>query len=528
MANSNSPLISLRKYLQKGPVFLIPHYQRGYIWGKSRGTDKNSVQYLIESILNCFEHETGLFLQGITVCNSGNEIEIIDGQQRTTALYLLLKYLGYEGEFSISYSVRTESDIFLKSLQNKSCQQIIEICKEDKNEIYQDIYYFKKTIREIDGALKTYDDTAKAKLLSFIAESDLVRFLYIDIPKGKAVTVFTMMNGNKADMQTGEIIKAELLRLISTADPKQEDISAGEMEARKWDENMTRSKYAREWDKWLYWWNRDEIKKFYHTDKIMGLLLETYYSMQYPGTPFNFDNFRDELLRGEDNRLCAKNVFYGLRQLQKRFEDAYGKPELHNKIGAILTLFNKDDKREFILDYFNDSTQTDVARVYKYAYTGMSFPKIKNNNEEEIKAVKKELMDVLSDENLYEDQGKHFHAYAQLLRRNVEADTRLRRPFDFSIWIEKSLEHIYPKSKGGSNGIGNLVLLYKNENSGFGAKSFSEKRNIYFNLTDDRMLRSWHLLHSISVFANEQWNEQQIENNKNEIIEEVKQYYEIQ
>ena len=154
-------------------------------------------------------------------------------------------------------------------------------------------------------------------------------------------------------------------------------------------------------------------------------------------------------------------------------------------------------------------------------------------------------------------------AFIQLLRLNIEEDTKLGRKFDFSIWNEKSLEHIYPKSKvyriiegklmngndkeishsdiddtylnqadfagiGSEHCIGNLVLLYKNENSSFGAKDFNEKKSSYFNLAHSKPFRSRHLLHTISVFAQEKWKAKDIQLNKEKILTEIKTYYGIQ
>ena len=47
--------------------------------------------------------------------------------------------------------------------------------------------------------------------------------------------------------------------------------------------------------------------------------------------------------------------------------------------------------------------------------------------------------------------------------------------------IEKDMLNRASFNKNGSEHcIGNLVLLYKNENSKFGAKTVEEKKNIYF------------------------------------------------
>ncbi|MFP3040569.1 hypothetical protein LQZ19_01995 [Treponema primitia] len=66
----------------------------------------------------------------------------------------------------------------------------------------------------------------------------------------------------------------------------------------------------------------------------MGLLVKSYFkgknNSKESKKDFNFGNFRDDLLRGENNSLEAKNVFAGLRKLQKKFEDVY------NSTGRVL------------------------------------------------------------------------------------------------------------------------------------------------------------------------------------------------
>lgn len=60
--------ISLREYLNKKKTFRIPSYQRGYVWGKNKiGGDKDSVSYMLDSLLNGFNNNTTIFIQGVTV-----------------------------------------------------------------------------------------------------------------------------------------------------------------------------------------------------------------------------------------------------------------------------------------------------------------------------------------------------------------------------------------------------------------------------------------------------------------------------
>jgi hypothetical protein len=559
-----SAIISLGDLIAQNPIITIPPYQRGYIWGKNRkDTSENSVEHILRSIRDSILTPSipkQLFLQGLTVSETSDGISVIDGQQRMTFFFLLLTCLQYKNNMQIRYNVRRDNCVggageFLRSIIGKSTDELHEMAKEDTNEKFQDLYFFKKTIRTILA-----ENIPHERINDILTN---IRFLYIVIPDRKASTVFTMMNGNKADMSEEEIIKAELLRLVSLSDDNSEDI--------RWEQNALRSRYAREWDKWLYWWNQNKVREFYRTEgHTMGWLLRTYFVRRAQGKKqFSFENFKETCLLGENPELSAKQTFYDLRHLQKSFEDIYNsayeterKKRLHNIIGAILLLLPKGDRSKFIIDYFAHANSFDVCDYYKIIFleSGLSHSQIIKylsniDADEELKTKKIEMLRSLSSDNLYNEDNSY--AFLQLLRRNIEEDTKLGRPFDFKIWKERSLEHIFPKSKvfdsvsnqieagegnnedmldrskfngnGSEHCIGNLVLLYKNENSKFGAKTVEEKKSIYFQVDEeDKPFRSRHLLHSMSVFAKSSWGIREIQENKESILNEIKNYYGIE
>ncbi|MCF2603314.1 DUF262 domain-containing protein [Parabacteroides distasonis] len=557
-------IISLGDLIAQNPIITIPPYQRGYIWGKNRkDTSENSVEHILRNIRDSILTPSipkKLFLQGLTVSEISDGISVIDGQQRMTFFFLLLTCLQYKNNMQIRYNVRRDNCVggageFLRSIIGKSTDELHEMAKEDMNEKFQDLYFFKKTIRTILA-----ENIPHERINDILTN---IRFLYIVIPDRKASTVFTMMNGNKADMSEEEIIKAELLRLVSLSDDNSEDI--------RWEQNALRSRYAREWDKWLYWWNQNKVREFYRTEEhTMGWLLRTYFVRRAQGKKqFSFENFKETCLLGENPELSAKQTFYDLRHLQKSFEDIYNsayeterKKRLHNIIGAILLLLPKGDRSKFIIDYFAHANSFDVCDYYKIIFleSGLSHSQIIKylsniDADEELKTKKIEMLRSLSSDNLYNEDNSY--AFLQLLRRNIEEDTKLGRPFDFKIWKERSLEHIFPKSKvfdsvsnqieagegnnedmldrskfygnGSEHCIGNLVLLYKNENSKFGAKTVEEKKSIYFQVDEeDKPFRSRHLLHSMSVFAKSSWGIREIQENKESILNEIKNYYGIE
>ncbi len=525
----SEPLMSLKQYLSKGKVFEIPDYQRGYVWGKSKRDSKDkkreikdSVTFFMDSLVNGSKAKSDLFLQGVTVSEQDNKIIIIDGQQRTTMLYLIMVYLGKANDFNIEYTVRKESDSFLRELKTLSQPEIIERCKKDENEEFQDIYYFKKSIRTISKFINE-EISDISEFYKYLNEQE--KFLYINIPESDAISVFTMMNGNKATMQSAEIVKADLLRLVS----QKRDL-VKDSEASRWDTNMVRSKYAREWDKWLRWWMRDDVKEFYNTKNVMGRLLDTFSGKNN----ITYAEFKAIFFEGTDSVKAAKDTFAKLRVVQKRFEDAFSVIELRNKIGAILKIQNYS--AAFIQAYFNEVLSFDIDKYLKLTYLGMNHTDIlKGDNQDIIDEAYKHNLEALENNLLYVEGDKE-PAFRQLLRLNVQAATALDQRFEFNIWNNRSLEHIYAKSKADTLGkftqdgdvhcIGNLVLLYKNDNSSFNASDFDDKKDIYFNLEKRKGFMSRNLLHTISIFAKKEWGQTEICNNKVAFIDEFKKHYE--
>ncbi|MDR1792569.1 MAG: DUF262 domain-containing HNH endonuclease family protein [Bacteroidales bacterium] len=580
---------TLQEYLyQNGKQFVVPNYQRGYKWAVKEDNMRSEVEKLMDNLINAFKSNIpSYFLQGVTVCEEDNNIVLIDGQQRTTTLYLLLWCIGKEKikDIDLQYKIRQKSEEFIKKLKDNN----FDYTEFDKDNLVQDIFYFKKAIEQIQEKLTKIDN--KDAFCKYILDN--VQILYIVIDKDKATKTFTMMNGSKATMLQEELIKAEMLRLVSVPDKENKEVSTSvdenldelkEIIAKDWETNALRSRYAREWDKWLYWWNREDVKEFFNAETPMGLLLEYYYKRDYykraknDKSAFNFDNFRPLIT----DKKKTKDVFKGLRDLQKSFEDIFNTPKIFNALGLVLYaegIRNAEDKKFETINYFieNKKDTTILADYAKWRLVGATHRQITKANDlredEETKENKAEnALYQLSQKFVY--QNAYEFAAKQLLRLNVEEDNKLNngkgRKFDFSIYANgKSLEHIHPKSKAyhsetqkNDNGeeikliykdgidnflekkpdgkgwlnrddltdctehsIGNLLLLDKNENSKFNNSDFETKKGYYFDTRT--AFKSRNLLHTIAVFANSNWGKGEIENNQKDFIERFEKDYEI-
>jgi uncharacterized protein with ParB-like and HNH nuclease domain len=97
-----------------GYTFIVEDYQRGYKW------NFNQVLDLLNDINN-FNPNGNLdsyCLQPVAVkaiddSNISNNYELVDGQQRLTTIYIILKICGVKDLFKISYKTRLESEKFL-------------------------------------------------------------------------------------------------------------------------------------------------------------------------------------------------------------------------------------------------------------------------------------------------------------------------------------------------------------------------------------------------------------------------------
>lgn len=601
------------------PLFVIPNYQRGFKWSVKPKDKDSSLEHLLHNLVDEFRvnPNNDYFLQGVTVTekmvNGRKNVILIDGQQRTTTIYLILWYLSNSNlqdtvehnSFDLSYEVRECSQLILSELKRIPSDNV-ETLKEDlcsaqslesysdtiNKENNQDAYYFIQAAHQIHSILK---DVEKTDFLKFLLNK--VSLLYIVVSEDKAVKTFTMMNGNKATMYQEELIKAEMLHAVSSKKTTLTQYMSPEKQlmqiwAQSWEGNSLRSKYAREWDKWLYWWNRKDVRDYFNTSKPMGLLLEFYALRKKSLKTLDYKEFK-QLLSNGSSEYQAKQIFKDLRDLQKSFEDLFSTPQIYNYLKmSLLCNTGREDMMDILLFFISNKHNLSILKDYaNWRLVGATHreychPESLKEEEKTKEAKAENVLDSLSKNRVY---GKSDDlAFKQLLRLNVEEYNRLQggkgQIFDFSIWKNKSLEHIYPKSRvyhialdkdknplfedgqqlyrrgdgstiserelkrlidekpgkmldrqdfngdGSEHCIGNLVLLYGRDNSKFGDKLFEEKKELYFKPDAEKeglSFKSRSLLHSMYAFAKSTWGVLEIQQQKKNFIEDFKKTYKI-
>lgn len=490
---------NIDNYLGSGAnrFFKIPAYQRGFKWGQLRADNRCDASQLVLDIIDAMKcGKAEYFIQGVTVYEEGFDVVLIDGQQRTTTLFLLLvllmnetesdQYLFCEGNFKLKYDIRIASQQFLENR-----------CRTGEFAVpnSQDEYLMKQASDEMKKCIST---EIKADLKEYLLYN--VQLFYIEVPKQQATQVFSMLNGSKAFMTADELIKSSFLsEATKMSDQQFESKSLDEtlenlksQIGNEWHTTAVRSKYARQWDKWLYWWNKPLVRAFYSTpDNPMGRLLEYYYKFEstntedtkYSNKPSKiatvFKLFQNEFIQDKES---AKASFEKLRKLQKTFEDLYNSTELHNYLGLTLA-HTKPNEVLKTLNYFVQYFKS-IEKLKRYSllatigitHTALVKDELDNDNRLDLSESVKNFIDSLKQPYVYTDDDAKENAFRCLLMLNVLASSDRNCKFEFfyrdkgkitPFYSNRSLEHIWPKSK----------VRFKNKDDESSYLSIDEKGN---------------------------------------------------
>lgn len=235
---------------------IIPNYQRGYKW------EISNVEDLLNDINNINNIDKNEHcLHNLTIIENENKWEIIDGQQRLTTIFLILKYLGKE-YYSLSYKIRQNTEDFfnneindiIKNLKDNKYKKELELFNDmkNKNNNYdkQDIYYICRALFTIYNWFnKNYKDKP---IEAFIEKLESVYFYKHEIKTNiKGETIFSNLNSGRVPLTYIELIKADLIINISEIEAKgnKSEILINEI----------RSNIGRLWDEMESWLAQDEV-----------------------------------------------------------------------------------------------------------------------------------------------------------------------------------------------------------------------------------------------------------------------------
>lgn len=179
--------------------FFIPSFQRGYRWTQLQ------VEQLIKDLKDFHEDSNKkptdwYCLQPLVVIrdDTNNRWIVIDGQQRLTTLFLILKCLGEDEIYSLDYETRKNSSKFLQNIDEKT---------DGDASTNPDFYCIFQNWHTINAKLKSY--AHKLDLANTILTR--TKFIWYKT-SGNPYDEFSRLNSGRISLSNAELIKALLLK----------------------------------------------------------------------------------------------------------------------------------------------------------------------------------------------------------------------------------------------------------------------------------------------------------------------------
>lgn len=173
-------------------VYQIPVYQRNYAW------EHDEIHALIKDVYDSMESGKCVYYIGTLVTYKRDEdvYEVIDGQQRLTTIYIILKAMAVDGIVNrLTYSARKMSAATIENLPN-----FVEECDRG---IRQGYHY---AVDELD---KVVEETDMYKFEDYFLNN--VRIIHYRVPKDVDLNhYFEVMNSRGEQLEKHEIVKAKL------------------------------------------------------------------------------------------------------------------------------------------------------------------------------------------------------------------------------------------------------------------------------------------------------------------------------
>lgn len=196
-------ILTPRKVGELEGSFFVPDYQRGYRWGKEE------VTRLLDDIAEA--GSSRYYLQPIvTKPMEDGRWELVDGQQRLTTLYLILRSIREflpqaQLKFTLSYQTRPGSAAYLDDP------------REDQALDNIDFFHMFAASRVVNEWFDRQKDASFAAIELYRALSSTVYVIWYEAPQQPEFdsrALFTRLNVGRIPLTDAELVKAELLSRI--------------------------------------------------------------------------------------------------------------------------------------------------------------------------------------------------------------------------------------------------------------------------------------------------------------------------
>lgn len=347
----------------KSKLFVIPEYQRPYAW------TEEEVETLFEDLWEFTvttggtERESSYFLGSVVSYENNNEQEIIDGQQRITTLFLLLRTI-YTKLTSTPPSERTaEAENFIRKIEpaiwktnkltgtvdyssilltsrvinnegNETLRKILETGKTDENA--KDNY--SKNYRHLQKLLDKHSKENPLMVYEFIYAL-LNQAILLPITadsQDTALTIFSTLNNRGLPLSDADIFKAKIYNHLEK-DEKKDFIEC-------WKDLDEQANSANE-----------SIQQLFYYNMFYMRALESDIKTTTPGVrKYYLDSNSKRLYKPEilDNLFIILNLWKVVNKLEKIEDEAWSKnPKIKQSLDILSSYPNEFWKYPVVVYY---------------------------------------------------------------------------------------------------------------------------------------------------------------------------------
>ena len=185
---------------QETKTYVIPVYQRNYAW------EENEITDLIKDVYDSFhKNPQAPYYIGtlVTFKRGDSKYEVIDGQQRLTTIYIILKTIGIQQiRNELTYSARKISAATLKHQDNYP-----ELGEEEDLGIRNGYKYAEKAINNL------VNESERQAFEQFFLHK--VHLIHYNVPKDVDLNhYFEVMNSRGEQLEKHEIVKSTLSQYL--------------------------------------------------------------------------------------------------------------------------------------------------------------------------------------------------------------------------------------------------------------------------------------------------------------------------
>ena len=392
--------------------FYVPAYQRGYRW-------KEEVAMLLSDIHEIPEGQN-YSLQPVVVKNIGDKkYELIDGQQRLTTIFLILRYIKdflpkSQIKFTIDYETRTNSRKFLESINFDNDDTKIDNIDE---------YFIHEATKIIVEWFGKQGDENQAAIDINTKFNKKIRIIWYEVNFNEdSVSLFTRLNIGRIPLTNSELVKALFLsRNNGIDDRKQLEI------ATDWD---VIEKELHNESLWFFITNESPKKYSTRIELIFNLM--AYNEKNKREKFFTFFHF-DNKIKKSNNK---SEVWTEIQRYFQRLKEWHENIDLYHKIGYLIAS-ESISLKELVSSSENVTKTSFQNSLDKLIAKSIDF--------------KKEYCELS-----YESKADYSSIEKMLLLFNVETirqktDEKIRFPLDMYKKENWSLEHIHAQQSQGLN-----------------------------------------------------------------------------